>query len=132
MITQTVLHFFGKELHNRLEVAGLERLVASGIGGPKVATDWFEARVRCTFSRPMDTHQRFMRWVLTTRPGSALHLVALMDRGAKRFRQICYPALSNIFFHLSDFDGERFISKNVSNPAGKIAATRMTFQGCGR
>lgn len=30
MLAQAVLHFFGKQLHDKLEVAGLQCLVASG------------------------------------------------------------------------------------------------------
>ena len=66
------------------------------------------------------------------RSGLHLYFVALMDRRGERFREICYPALPKIFFHLPDLNSERFIAENVSNPARKIAATRMTFQGCGR
>src|SRR4051812_9495625 len=52
-----------------------------------------------------------------------------MNRGGERFREACNPAMAKIFFHLTDLNSERLIAENVPNPARKIAAARMTFQG---
>ena len=84
----------------------------------------------------MEVNESFMLCVVsaTQRRRRRLHLyfVALMDRCGERFGEICYSPLPEILFHLPDFNSERFIAENVANPARKIAATRMTFQGCSR
>jgi hypothetical protein len=84
----------------------------------------------------MEVNESFTLSVVsaTERRRRTLHLyfVTLMDRCGERFGEVCYSPLPEILLHLPDFNGQWFVAENVANPARKIAATRMTFQGCGR
>jgi hypothetical protein len=74
MLVQAVLHFFGKELHDGLKVAGLQRLVASGNSRAKVAAGGFEAGIRRAFSCALNAHEGFEEIRSANSAASALSL----------------------------------------------------------